>query len=55
MNFYFKRKPINGSRYGIGFKSKKQLPLVMIWKEFLSEGEVCDACVIYSSYRGYKA
>ena len=52
MNLYSSRKPVNGSRYGIGFKSKSQLPLIMIWKEYWGDGEVYDATVIYSSYWG---
>lgn len=49
MDIYTKRKPVRGTRYGIGFKSKKQLPLIMIWKEWWWDGEVFDAQVIYST------
>jgi hypothetical protein len=51
MDIYYPfKRPKNGVRYGLGFKSKSQLPLIMIWKEYISEGETLDAKVLYSSY-----
>mgnify|MGYP003151546402 CR=1 FL=1 len=47
MNFYSKRKPWNGTRIGIGFKSKTQLPLFMVWREFWDGGDVIYAYVIF--------
>ncbi len=32
-----------------GFKSDKQLPLLMVWREFWEQGEVVYAEVIFSS------
>jgi hypothetical protein len=33
-----------------GFKSKTQLPLLMVWREWYDEnGDVCDACVLFNS------
>lgn len=55
MDFYSAKKPANGSRYGLGFKSSHQLPLIMIWREWWNDGEVTDARVIYSSFKGSKA
>lgn len=52
MDFYSSKKPVSGYRYGIGFKSKTQLPFVMVWKEYWHDGEVYDATVIYSSSWG---
>lgn len=49
MDFYNRSKPVNGKRYGIGFRSKRQLPLVMIWKEYWRGGEVVHADVIFST------
>jgi len=49
MDFYSSRQPRNGLRYGLGFKSKTQLPLLMIWEERWADGEVYDARVIYST------
>ena len=50
MDLFSAKAPVNGHRYGLGFKSKTQLPLVMIWREEWADGEVCDARVIYSSF-----
>ena len=49
MNIYTRKAPTNGTRYGLGFKSKQQLPLIMLWKEWWWNGEVCDAQVLYST------
>lgn len=46
MNFYSKRRPMKGHRYGLGFKSKTQLPLLMVWKEWWRDGEVVHAEVL---------
>jgi len=49
MDFYTKRRPVDGCRYGLGFKSKNQLPWVMIWKEWWYEGGIVDARVVFST------
>ena len=48
MNFYSRKIPINGIRYGIGFKSKTQLPWFMFWKEWYKDGEIEFATVLFS-------
>lgn len=35
------------TRIRIGFKSKTQAPLFMIWKEFIENGEVVFAKVLF--------
>ncbi|MGG0667727.1 hypothetical protein ABE073_04275 [Lederbergia citrisecunda] len=35
------------TKFRIGFKNKNQLPLFMIWKEHIEDGEVVHAEVIF--------
>lgn len=34
-----------------GFKSKNQMPLFMVWREYWCDGEVVNARVIFNSIR----
>lgn len=49
MDIYSKAKPINGKRYGIGFKSKTQLPWLMVWEEYYFNGDVTHANCLFST------
>lgn len=39
----------NGIHRRWGFKSKKQLPLFMVWDELWEDGEVVHAWVVFST------
>lgn len=39
----------DGTRVRFAFKSKTQLPLFMIWREFWVDGEVVYAYVLFNS------
>ncbi|QGZ14096.1 hypothetical protein PP939_gp233 [Rhizobium phage RL38J1] len=40
---------IDGIQLRIGFKSKRQLPWLMVWKEEWQNGEVVHAWVVFNS------
>jgi len=50
---------IETTRIRFGFKSKRQLPLFMVWKEYYTNGKITGGSVLFSTlnflkYRGKK-
>lgn len=45
----FKREGFSGEKVCFGFKSKNQLPLFMVWREFWEAGEVVYGDVLFNS------
>ena len=41
---------VERSRLRIGFASKNQMPLIMIWREYYKRGKVDYAEVLFSAY-----